>query len=109
MMGNVVKNWFSNLKPRSAICIQGVSCVRGDPFITFAPRGGGGGEKWPIMRTIRLIGCVKMRTRGEGAQNPENFANVTNGCPLSVSGEEITVSFGSRRNQRKYGEGARRG
>ena len=23
MMGNVVKNWFSNLKPRTAICIQG--------------------------------------------------------------------------------------
>ena len=26
----------------------------------------------------------KKRTRGEGVQNPENFANVINGCPLSI-------------------------
>ena len=50
--------------------------IRGDPFITFAPRGL---EKWLIVRTIVLIGCVKMRTRGE-VENPENFSNVINGC-----------------------------
>ena len=59
--------------------------IRGDPFITFAPRGLGGLEKWLIVRTIVLIGCVKMRTRGEGVQNPKNFANVINGCPLMQS------------------------
>ena len=40
--------------------------IGGDPFITFAPRGGGGLEKWPIVRTIVLIGCVEMRTMGGG-------------------------------------------
>ena len=35
-------------------------------------RGGRGREKWPIMRTLVLIGCVKLQTRGEGVQNP-NF------------------------------------
>ena len=54
----------------------------GDSFITFSPKGGGGLEKWPIMRTIILIGCVKMQMRGQGVQNPQNFANVINGCPL---------------------------
>ena len=37
------------------------------------------------MRTIVLIGCVKMQTRGEGVQNPENFANLINGCAPSSS------------------------
>ena len=53
-----------------------IFAIRGDPFITFAPRGGGGLEKWPIMRTIVLIGCVKCEQGGEGVQNPENFVDI---------------------------------
>ena len=26
----------------------------------------------------------EMQIKGEGVQNPENFANVINGCPLSI-------------------------
>ena len=56
---------------------------RGDPFITFAPRGGRGVRK--------VANCANDSTDrlrenanegGEGVQNPENFANVINGCPL---------------------------
>ena len=47
--------------------------INGDPFITFAPRGGEGRKKWPILRATVLIGCVKMRTRGEGVQNAKKF------------------------------------
>ena len=36
-------------------------------------------------QTIVLIGCVSdIVTRGEGVQNPENFADVINGSPLMV-------------------------
>ena len=56
--------------------------VRGDPFITFAPRGGGGREvaNYANDSTDRLRDIANKAS----IQNPENFANVINGCPLSM-------------------------
>ena len=65
--------------------------IRGDPFITFAPRGGRGVRK--------VANCANDSTDrlrenanegGEGAQNPENFANVINGCPLNDVSRALT-------------------
>ena len=58
--------------------------VRGDPFITFTPRGGGGLEKWPIMRTIVLIGYVKMRTGGGGGPKSQKFCERNKWMPPYV-------------------------
>ena len=53
-------------------------------FITFAQRGGGGLEKWPIMRPIVLIGCVKMRTRGGGGPKSRKFCERNKWMPPYV-------------------------
>ena len=40
--------------------------------------------KWPFLANDSTDRLREMRTRGgEGVQNPENFANVINGCPLT--------------------------
>ena len=59
--------------------------LRGDPFITFAPRGGRGVKEvanFANDKTDRLRETANKG--GEGVQNPENSANVINGCPLTV-------------------------
>ena len=59
--------------------------VRGGPFITFAPRGGGGVKEvanFANDKTDRLRETANKG--GEGVQNPENSANVINGCPLNI-------------------------
>ena len=43
------------------------------------------------MRGFTLIDLAKMRTRGEGVQNPENFADVLYVWPLSVTLTLISV------------------
>ena len=57
--------------------------MRGDPFImfAFAPRGEGV-KKVANFANDSTDRLREVRTEGEGAQNPENFANVINGCPL---------------------------
>ena len=61
-----------------------LNTLRGDPFTTFAfaPRGGGVKEvaNFANDSTDRLRETANKG--GEGVQNPENFANVINGCPL---------------------------
>ena len=51
-------------------------------------RGGEGGlMKWPIFAYNKRDRLREMRTRGrEGVKNPENFAYVLNGSPLSTNG-----------------------
>ena len=57
--------------------------IRGDPFITFAPRRGEG-VKLPKFANDSTDRLREMRTKGrEVVQNPGNFANVINGCPLT--------------------------
>ena len=53
--------------------------TRGDPFITFAPRGGRWVQKLPKFANDSTDRLREMRTRvREGFQNPENFADVLN-------------------------------
>ena len=61
--------------------------LRGDPFITFAPRGRGGGlKKWPIFANNSTDRLRETANKGgKGVQNPENFAYVLYGCSLIVS------------------------
>ena len=62
---------------------------RGDPFITFSPRGEVGLKKWPIFANDSTDRLREMRTKG---QNPGIFANVTNGCPLRKKSKHSEVS-----------------
>ena len=58
--------------------------IRGLPFSTYALRGGGGLKKLLISAYDKTDRLREMRTRGrEGVKNPENFAYVLNGSPLT--------------------------
>ena len=63
---------------------SGGRVVRGDPFITFAPRREGGLKEVANFANDSTDRLREMRTRGgEGVQNPENLAYVLNGCSLT--------------------------
>ena len=57
-------------------------CLRGDPFITFAPRGGRG-----VRKVVKCANDKTDRLReyanegGEGVQNSKNFVNVLDVSP----------------------------
>ena len=54
------------------------------PLSTYALRGRGVSKKRPIFADNSTDRLREKRTRGgEGVQNPENLANVINGCPLT--------------------------
>ena len=58
---------------------------RGLPFMTSAPRGGGGvSGKADEGRELSKGGCVNLRTGREGVKKSKNFADVINGSPLNV-------------------------
>ena len=57
--------------------------VRGASIYDVRTEGGGGvSPKADIVLEISKGGCVNFRTRGRGVQNPKNFTDVINGCPL---------------------------
>ena len=61
------------------------SPIRGFPFSTYVLRGEGGLKKLLISAYDRADRLREMRTRGrEGVKNPENFAYVLNGSPLTT-------------------------
>ena len=50
--------------------------------MTSTLRGEGGvSPKADIVLELSKGGCVNLRTRGRGVQNPKNFADVINGSP----------------------------
>ena len=71
--------------------IAAMSNPRGKgPFIKDVRTKGGGGvsSKADIVREVAWIYSYRSSQKGdkggEGVQNPKNFANVINGCPLSL-------------------------
>ena len=64
---------FTRCGNMKEVRVQERVVVRGDTYMTSALSGGG---ELPNTWQTLLIGCVNAWQRGEGVQNPENFADV---------------------------------
>ena len=62
--------------------------VRGDPFITFASRGGEGVQKLPKFANDSTDRLRENANKGEGVQNLDNLADVICASSLNTSNQK---------------------